>query len=79
MREVITKEHGSRRVVTFDDSQEVKDKVFEYLITNFYFEYGSFTGECIMQTDNPQIYAPEILSNIADDIIKFKVEWPDEK
>lgn len=71
MREFKTKDF----VVKFDDSKEVKDKVFEYLLNKFYLKYESFSGESIHQTDDPQIYAPEVLADIADKIIKFDVEW----
>jgi hypothetical protein len=37
-------------------------------LTDFYERYGP--GECIMQSDNPIIEAPELLSDIADDILK---------
>lgn len=63
--------------VKVNDSQKIKDAVFDKLIKDYYIKYGSFTGESIMQSDDPQIYAAELLSNIADDIIKFKVDWKD--
>ena len=60
--------------VRFDDSQEVKDKVFEKLI-DFFKEHETYSGESICQSDGPQVEAPELLSTIADDIIKFRVKW----
>ena len=65
-------------VIRFDDSQEIKDKVFESLIEDYYLKYGSFCGESIMQSDDPIIEAPVVLSEIADKIIKFDVEYIDD-
>lgn len=59
---------------TFEDTPELRDAVFEKLIA-FYAEHESYSGESIMQSDNPQIYAPVLLSEIADDLIKFKVDY----
>lgn len=33
-------------------------------------KYGAGAGEVIMQSDNCLIYAPELLSDLVDDIIK---------
>ena len=68
---------GDKVTVTFDDSQEAKDKVFQYLMDNYFFKYESFCGESICQSDDPQIYAPHVMSTIAEDIIKFEVEYED--
>lgn len=61
-------------VVKFDDNREVRDKVFEAVV-KFFVEHEVFCGESIMQCDAPQIDGPELLSEIADDIIKFDVEY----
>lgn len=82
MREITFKSFGEVCTVKFDDSPEVVKAVFEKLITDYYCKHQSFKGESIMQSDNPQIEAPVILSEIADDILKFYVEWheaPDAK
>lgn len=62
--------------VEFDDSQKTKDKVFEAVIA-FFVEHESFSGECICQSDDPQIEAAPAFGNIADDILKFNVTWKD--
>ena len=59
-------------IVEFEDSPELRDKVFEAVLS-FYKKHESFCGEVIMQADDPIIEAPEVLSRIADNIIKFKV------
>ncbi len=60
--------------VKYDDSHETKYKVFDRLI-EFFVKHKLFNGESICQRDVPQIEAPMLLSEIADDIIKFDVDW----
>jgi hypothetical protein len=69
MRKVKTENYE----VGFDDSQEIKDRVFDALI-EFYCKHEAFSGEVIMQSDDPQIYATELLAEIADDIINFEYD-----
>lgn len=64
-------------IIKFDASQETKDKVFSRLIA-FYLEHESFSGECIQQSDGPLIDAPYVLSDLADDVICFDVEYIDD-
>lgn len=59
-------------VVEFEKTPEICEKVFDYLIENYYCMQKSFSGEVIMQDDDSIIEAPHILSKIADNIIKFK-------
>ena len=63
-------------VVEWNDSPETKDAVFQHLL-NWYIEHGAFSGESIMQRDDPQLDAPVILSDIADDVIKFRLKDTD--
>jgi hypothetical protein len=51
---------------TINWTEEKKDKAIE-LLTKYFEEHG--VGECIMQSDNAIIYAPDLLSKIADDIL----------
>jgi len=37
------------------------------MLTKYFEVYG--VGECIMQSDNAIIYAPDLLSKIADDVL----------
>lgn len=60
--------------VAFNNSQATRDEVFDRLIA-WYFEHQSFDGECVVQNDNPAMDAPNILAEIADDIIKFDIKW----
>lgn len=61
--------------VTFDDSRETRDRVFDMLIENYYARLCSFSGESIMQDDESISDAPDILADIADDILKFDVRY----
>ena len=72
MKTVKTKNY----TVKFSDNEGVKDKVFKRLIA-FYLHHEAFSGEQIQQSDEPVIDAPTLLSEIADDIIKFDVEYTD--
>jgi tRNA splicing ligase len=60
-------------IVTFDDTPELRAIVFERVL-KWFEKHQSFQGECIMQSDDPQIYAPVFLSDLADDVFKFKVD-----
>lgn len=67
----------SDRTITFEDTPEVRNAVFERVLA-YYKKHGVFHGESIHQMDNPIIDAPSVLSDIADDIIKFDVTYKDE-
>jgi hypothetical protein len=55
---------------TYDDSPEAREAVFQRVM-DYFKKYESLSGECIMQSDDPQIYAPEVFADIADGILKF--------
>jgi hypothetical protein len=59
--------------VEFEDSPEMHKKVFDFLIENYYKKHG-FLGEILMQDDKALISGPEVLADIADDVICFEVE-----
>jgi hypothetical protein len=50
-------------------TQEKKDKAIEKL-TEYFEKYG--IGEMIMQNDDALIEAPEVLAEIADDILIYR-------
>lgn len=60
------------RIVTYSQSQDVKNAVFDRLI-DWYFIHGSFNGGSIIQCDDLSIDAFNVLAQIADDIIQFDV------
>lgn len=47
-------------------TQDKKDKAIE-MLTKYFEKYG--IGECIMQSDDAIIYATELLSDIADNVL----------
>lgn len=61
-------------VVTFKDDEVTKQAVFDRVMS-FFKEHEMFNGECIHQCDATIIDAPSVLSDIADDIIRFDVVW----
>jgi hypothetical protein len=64
-------------VIEYEDTQEVRDAVFERVM-EYFNEFGCWRGEIIHQSDDPIIYAPNVMSDIADDIIKFEYIYDDE-
>ncbi len=64
-------------VVTFKDDEATKQAVFDRVMA-FFKEHESFCGESICQCDGPIIDAPNVLADIADDILCFKVEWKED-
>ncbi len=57
-------------VITYEITDEQKDKIVKRLI-KYYSKHCHF-GEGIHQDDDSIIEAPSVLSDICDDIIKFK-------
>jgi hypothetical protein len=60
--------------ISFNDSSEIHEKVFAKLL-EWHIKMQAFNGESIMQCDETQLTASELLSDIADDIIQFEVEY----
>lgn len=75
MKEVIL--DNDEICVKCDISQDTKDKLFHLLLSEYYLKHECFNGELIMQSDDPIIKAPEILSCVADDVFQFEVEYKD--
>lgn len=71
MKTINIKSYGD---VSYDDSQEVKDAVFARVM-EYFVKHEIFDGESLHQMDNPIIDAPNVLSDICDDIIKFEVKY----
>lgn len=62
-------------IVTFDDSQETKEKVFQKLL-EFFTKHGVYTEEALYQCDAPHNESPEMLADIASEM-KFQIKWKD--
>lgn len=63
-------------IVTFEYTPEMHKAVFDTVL-EYYKKHHSFHGEVIGQSDNCIIDAPDVLANIADTVIKFKVQYKD--
>lgn len=63
--------------VTYIDTPEVRDKVFERVL-QYVKENNASSGETIHQSDNCIINAPDTLSDIVDDILEMEWEGDDE-
>lgn len=64
-------------IAEYEDTPEMHKKVFDKVL-DYFKKHEAFRGEVIMQCDNPIIDAPNVLAEIADDIISFKVTSKDE-
>ena len=58
-------------IVSYNATDKVKDAVFKRVL-KYFIKNKAFRGENIHQNDNCIIDATSVLSDIADDIIKFK-------
>lgn len=64
-------------VVTYKDDEATKQAVFDRVMA-YFLEHEMFHGEGIHQCDATIIDAPSVLSDIADDILCFKIDYKDE-
>jgi hypothetical protein len=64
-------------IIQFEDSEALRDLVF-YKLIEWYTKHQLFSGESIMQSDRGIIESPVLLSDIADYVIKFDVQWKDD-
>jgi len=64
------------KAIEYNFDQETKDKIYKKVM-DFFTKYESYSGESICQPDNTIINASEVLAEIADEILQFKVEYKD--
>ena len=62
--------------VEYADDAATKEAVFNAVI-EFFKKHGTFSGESLCQNDRPIADAPNFLSDLADDLIGFKLTWKD--
>ena len=60
------------RKVSYDDSVESKNKVFNRLM-EYFNKHEAYDGDTIQQSNRPSLDAVVVLSDIADDL--FECEW----
>lgn len=68
-----TTHKGKYASVSYNDDPETHKKVFDAVIA-FLAKHDSWCGESIMQCDNPQIEAPELVAKIADRILQTEYD-----
>lgn len=61
-------------VVKYKDDAETKQRVFDAVVA-FFKNQKSFSGESLYQQDSVFEHVPELLADIADDILEFDVTW----
>lgn len=59
--------------VKIRDSVKIKQRVFEAIL-DWMVENSAYAGEIVMQSDKCVISAPQLLSDIIDDIIKPEIK-----
>lgn len=65
------------RTITFDDSPEAKDRIFNMML-DFFKKVDMFNGESLGQSDEICIEAPNILSEVAENGFRFEVEYKED-
>lgn len=74
MKNEIETEH---LIASYTDNEDVREKIFKRVL-DYFKENEIFSGEAIHQDDNAIISAPNVLSDIADDILMFNVADKDD-
>lgn len=62
--------------VEYKDDPATKDAVFNAVL-EFFKKHDKFCGDSISQSDGPIVDAPNLLCDLADNIIGFKITWKD--
>ncbi len=58
--------------IKYKDDPETKELVFQKVV-NYFVDHQCFFGESVFQNDEVQLDAPEFLSELADEYLKFEV------
>lgn len=66
--------YGGDLKVKVDITDEKKDKIVERIL-QYCKENNCVDGETLHQSDNCLLDAPNVLSDIIDNIIKFQTNW----
>lgn len=74
MKEGIMKIKREYCTVEFDTSDKIKEEVFQAVI-DWFLEHDSYCSESIMQSDDTLMDSPVLMSQLADGVIKFNVDW----
>lgn len=63
--------------VTYSTSEKINQQVVDWII-EWFKEHDCYNGEVICSSDDCQIYAANLLGQIADDILKIDVQFKDD-
>lgn len=63
--------------VTYDDSQEAKDRIFQIAL-DWFNKVKMYSGESLGQSDDTYIEAPDILAELAEEGFRFEQKWNDD-
>lgn len=77
MKKQVRIENPDKAMIGYNDDVATRDALFQKVV-DWYLYHGAFIGEVIMQSDDTQLTAAELLSEIADDILEFDVSWDEE-
>ena len=58
--------------ISYNHNNDTKEAIFEKLLA-WYKEHKCYDGEAITQNDDCQVYAVDILAELADDVFKFEM------
>ena len=64
-------------IVSFRDDDVTKEAMFDAVL-KFFVKHQQFSGEGVSQSDGPQLDSPELLGELADEILCFKTEHKEE-
>jgi hypothetical protein len=77
MKQKTFKIYDGDATLSFEIDEEKKNNIVEKII-NFCLDNQCFCGEILMQDDDLLLESPNLISDIIDDIIEFKVKWNNE-
>lgn len=63
--------------VTYDDSQEAKDRIFQIALAWFN-KVEMYSGESLGQSDTTYVEAPDLLAELAEEGFRFGHKWNDD-
>lgn len=70
-----TEEHEDCQL-TYDDSPEAHKRIYDMML-KWFKEMGRFSGDSIHQSDECDIQAPYILTDVAEEGFRFETTYPE--
>ena len=63
--------------LTYDDSQEAKDRLFAIML-KWFKKLNHYCGDSLNQSDSTYVEAPNILTEAAEEAFRFEKKYNDE-